>query len=446
MTTSIHRPKWQLKTDPACQFKWTWSTLFLNFGTTSSCHRCKHWEVTVENFMDFHNLPGKVSDREKMLQGQWPGNGCEYCKVVEEAGGVSERIGYINDLEMVPPENEINPEETHVTPRLLEVYFSNLCNMSCTYCSAKFSSVIQHENEKFGEFTKNGLEIYEWPDNPEYEKMRDMFWDWMDLHGQELYTLHVLGGEPLFQPEFEMFLDWFDKNPCPNLEWVIFSNLKHNTIRLVSQVERIQKLIDDGKLKAFQVNVSIDNYGKEAEYARHGIIWEQFVDNFTFLASQKWIGMQVQSTICPITVQSMWQLYDFILSFNDSRINLSWNTIQDPKWFNPSRFGTYCLDGIDKLIARLKQSPFPQHHNIPYLEGIRNQISKATCDPYEMIRFKTHLDELDVRRNLDWKSIYPDLAEHIEKNISTDDVLFQELKILGMPTGDQEVKNAKNSS
>ena len=152
--------------------------------------------------------------------------------------------------------------------------------------------------------------------------------------------------------------------------------------------------------------------------------------------------MQVQSTICPITVQSMWQLYDFILSFEDPRINLSWNTIQDPKWFNPSRFGTYCLDGIDKLIARLKQSPFTQHHNIPYLEGIRNQISKATCDSYEMIRFKTHLDELDVRRNLNWKKLYPDLAEHIEKNITTDDILFQELKIMGMPTGDQEVKKA----
>ena len=41
---------------------------------------------------------------------------------------------------------------------------------------------------------------------------------------------------------------------------IIFSNLKHNTIRLVSQVERIQKLIDDGKLKAFQVNVSMDNW------------------------------------------------------------------------------------------------------------------------------------------------------------------------------------------
>ena len=59
-----------------------------------------------------------------------------------------------------------------------------------------------------------------------------------------------------------------------------------------------------------------------------------------------------------------------------------------------------------------------------------------------MIRFKTHLDELDVRRNINWKKLYPDLAEHIEKNITTDDILFQELKIMGMPTGDQEVKKA----
>ena len=86
---------------------------------------------------------------------------------------------------------------------------------------------------------------------------------------------------------------------------------------------------------------------------------------------------------------------------------------------------------MDKLIARLKQSPFAQHHNIPYLEGIRNQISKATCDSYEMIRFKTHLDELDVRGNLDWKSIYPD-CRNIWKEYYTD-VLFQELKILNMP-------------
>jgi hypothetical protein len=71
-----------IKTNTACQFKWTWSTLFLSVGTSSSCHRCKGWDVT-NHMQDFHNHPGKLGDREKMLEGLWPGNGCEYCKKIE---------------------------------------------------------------------------------------------------------------------------------------------------------------------------------------------------------------------------------------------------------------------------------------------------------------------------------------------------------------------------
>ena len=80
-----------IKTKTSCQFKWSWSTIFLSEGTTSSCHRCKHWEFDLNTIENFHNLPGKISDREKMLNGEWPGNGCEYCKFVEEKEGKSER-------------------------------------------------------------------------------------------------------------------------------------------------------------------------------------------------------------------------------------------------------------------------------------------------------------------------------------------------------------------
>ena len=34
-----------IKTKTACQYKWTWSTVFLSTGTSSSCHRCKGWDV-----------------------------------------------------------------------------------------------------------------------------------------------------------------------------------------------------------------------------------------------------------------------------------------------------------------------------------------------------------------------------------------------------------------
>jgi hypothetical protein len=57
---------------------------------------------------DFHNHPGKIGDREKMLNGEWPGNGCEYCKKIEDVGGVSERTGYINDLLLSPKELSLN--------------------------------------------------------------------------------------------------------------------------------------------------------------------------------------------------------------------------------------------------------------------------------------------------------------------------------------------------
>ncbi len=40
-----------IETATACQFKWTWSTLFLSVGTSSSCHRCKGWDVS-ENMQE----------------------------------------------------------------------------------------------------------------------------------------------------------------------------------------------------------------------------------------------------------------------------------------------------------------------------------------------------------------------------------------------------------
>ena len=412
--------------DTACQFKWTWSTLFLNFGTTSSCHRCKHWPVTVDTIEDFHNIPGKVGDREKMLQGQWPGNGCEYCKVVEDAGGVSERQSYIKDQPYLPPEMREDPAATSVTPRLLEVYFSNLCNQACTYCSAKFSSVIDNENKKYGEITHSDLEVYRYENNPDYDIMREKFWNWMDRHGQSLYKFQILGGEPLYQPEFERCIEWFDKNPCPNLEWHIFSNLKHKTEKLEEQVERIGQLIRDRKLKSFQIVASMDNWGPEAEYARYGMNLAQWERNFLLLHNKRWVQMQVHSTITSLTTPTMWKLYDNIIKWENNDIMpwgkpkpifYSWNTIQDPKWMNPSIFGDYCVPEIDRLLRTLEGRNQTFNRNISYLEGIRQQLVSAQPNHYEMYRFRAHLDELDRRRNLDWRSIYPKLGDFVEQQL-----------------------------
>jgi hypothetical protein len=43
-----------------------------------------------------------------------------------------------------------------------------------------------------------------------------------------------------------------------------------------------------------------------------------------------------------------------------------------------------------------------------------------------MYRFRSHLDELDKRRNLDWKSIYPGLSEYV--NLQLHDYVFESKK------------------
>ena len=67
-----------IKKDPACLFKWTWSTIYLNSLRTASCHRTQLWPIDINNFDNFHNVPEKIVAREKMLDGEWPGHGCEY--------------------------------------------------------------------------------------------------------------------------------------------------------------------------------------------------------------------------------------------------------------------------------------------------------------------------------------------------------------------------------
>ena len=81
---------------------------------------------------------------------------------------------------------------------------------------------------------------------------------------------------------------------------------------------------------------------------------------------------------------------------------------------NPSVFGDYCVPEIDQLIRTLESRNQTFNRDISYLEGIRKQLVNAKPNKYELYRFRSHLDELDKRRNLDWKSIYPRLAEYVD--------------------------------
>ena len=409
-----------IKTATSCQFKWSWSTIFLSKGTSTSCHRCNHWEFDLSTIKDFHNLPGKVGDREKMLDGLWPGNGCEYCKKVEDAGGSSERTAWINKKDLIPPEILAGDlKATKVTPRLLEVYFTNVCNQACTYCTPQFSSVIEAEYKKHGPIAANpSYMIHKSVDN--YPLYLQKFWEWMVENSHHLYEFQTLGGEPMYQKEFDQCLDFFDKHPNPNLIWRIFSNLKHDEEKFKKKIQKVNDLIAKKKIREFHIVASQDCWGPQAEYARYGMDSKNWETNLRYCLSQG-VPVNIHMTISAITVPTLGDFIDKIYSLRQeykAGLWISSNTIVRPECLDPYIFGDKIAFYLEEAISKITDPNDKEQKEC--LEGILKGMNTSTLNVPQVIAFEKYLDAIDLRRNTNWRKLYPvisDIVKDVTENI-----------------------------
>jgi MoaA/NifB/PqqE/SkfB family radical SAM enzyme len=407
-----------IKTATACQLKWTWSTLFLNDGTTSSCHRVGRHLVALDNFDNFHNTPEKVDQRKTMLRGEWPqplpymqeDAGCRYCQKIEQAGGQSDRQFHIQIPNLVPKELENDPSAIIVTPKILEVYLNNACNLSCTYCEPALSSQIENENKKWGRFEKNGVLLDTFVTNRELTRAyTEKFFQWMENNSNELRRLHILGGEPLYQKDFYRILDFLEVHPNKNLELNIVTNLMIDSDKLRNLLERIKNMIAKKSMKRFDVTVSLDCWGPEQEYARRGIKLKTIEQNMEILLIHKWIYLNINSTLSALTLGTFYQLIEKINQWREQhKINHHFMSVTKPSYHNPDIFGSsFWEEAFAKAFEVMTQNDWQEQNAYRYLRGIESQISASQGRPNEVSKLVTHLDELDRRRGTDWRVIYP---------------------------------------
>jgi organic radical activating enzyme len=399
-----------IKTKTACQLKWTWSTISLYNGITKSCHRVDSDTITVDQFDTFHNTPKKLADRNLMLEGQWPTGGCEYCQRIEEAGGSSDRMFHSSIPDLAPPELDNNTTAINVTPRIVEVYFDNVCNMSCVYCWDGFSSQIQQENIKHGRFENNGVVI----DNHANKidnivELTERFWQWMDKNSTDLRRLHVLGGEPFFQRQFDQCLDFLSTHNNPNLELNIISNLKVPHKRLREYVEKIKLLIDEKRIARFDLTASIDCFGKEQEYVRFGIDLNQWQENFEYLVGQSWITLNINQTLSGLTMKTVPDLLKYINQFRTLREigHYFSTTVMTHKFLHPGIFGpNYFDDVFEEIYLNMPTETWQQKEAIKYMQGIQAQLNAGQRDQQLIIQLGIFLTEIDRRRNLNWRQVF----------------------------------------
>jgi hypothetical protein len=416
----------------ACQLKWTHSTVYLTDGISASCHKAGFGKYLADNGeINFHNTPNKIEDRRKMLRGEWPGNGCEHCKHIEEAGGESDRTIHLEmEGTTAPPELENDPEAVEVTPRILEVYWGNTCNQKCIYCAAHYSSQIHQEEKRFGVFEQGGIRLDhgQFTVNPNIERDTELLFKWFDNNLQKLHKIIVLGGEPFLQKETFRFIEMLERSSYPDLSLVFFSNHNVEHERFKGWMDRLEKLRKSGRLDKIQIFFSCDALGDEGEYVRTGLDLKLAIKNFEHILHHTKIEQGINSALTVTAVPGMPALVKYINECSKikpiywSMTKAANHNDEHRPYLYPGIFGSKINDwGLREAIDLfdVNTNGYPDSVKVnhkKFMQGNMMEFSGQTSDVLRLKQFRTYLDELDRRRGTDWTKIYPQMFE-IVKNL-----------------------------
>ncbi len=204
--------------------------------------------------------------------------------------------------------------------------FGNTCNFKCGYCHPRYSSRFLDEIKQFGPYTKNYTGKYDidWFIDKLYESEEDnpyieAWWKWWPEVSKTLNILRITGGEPTIHGSTYRLLDEINKNPMPNLELNINSNLGANPKLFDRFISKLKPIIEEKKVKEFKLFTSIDTWDKDkAEYIRNGLDIELFKRNFDkYLTEIKDSKLSLMITFNNLCVTNFDSLLEQILKWRE---------------------------------------------------------------------------------------------------------------------------------
>lgn len=276
-----------------CMAKWNQVSLHLPTGFTNSCYHPPLHKIDATKLNDnpaaLHNTIEKIKQRDQMLKGERP-EGCSYCWNIEDTGEMSDRHyrsgepWAMQDFEAVKQ----NPLSETWTPRYVEVNFNHACNFKCSYCSPQFSTTWGQETERYGEFPTtpphNAPEHFQGTRRPipnrEHNPYVQAFWKWWPELYKNLKHFRMTGGEPMMDNNTYKVLQYVIDHPKDDLHLNVTSNMCPPDDKLKAKYfNMVQKICLEQKVEHFMQFVSVDSWGKQAEYIRHGLNFNQMWDN-----------------------------------------------------------------------------------------------------------------------------------------------------------------------
>jgi hypothetical protein len=427
-----------------CMAKWHHTTIYLQTGETHSCYHPRPHKIPLEEVIidasALHNTSQKKLERLEMLNGGKP-SGCQYCWNIENMGDdyVSDRKE--RNVTIYTPERYMQIKkgawDQNINPEYIEISFGNECNFKCGYCHPKHSSAYHKEIKDFGPYTsvknhRNDIDwfkVYEEETNPYVEA----WWRWWPEVSKTLNILRITGGEPLLQSSTWRLLEDLDKNPLPNLELNINSNFGIKPVLIDRLVERVNKLIEENKIKSFKMFTSIDTWGAPAEYIRTGLdleLWERNLDKY--LSATK-LPITFMITFNILSVTTFQSLLEKILEWRkkykfvtEHKVRFDTPYLKEPLQYDMNilpkgEFMPYMYSHLEFIKKNVDDKNVEKFSSLEY-EKFRRVVDYMESTVYSDTKVKegrkdfyNWFTEYDRRRSVDFVTTFPTMIDFYNK-------------------------------
>lgn len=277
----------------------------------------------------------KLENVKKDLDNGIKNEHCCVCWHTEEKGELSWRqIG--NSIEMFG--------------KSIEIYFDNICDQACIYCSPKYSSKwfqeLKHVPDEYREFLNNNINDNTFNHTPKQNHktaiMNEIALAGKESQSHEVVAIILLGGEPLLSPQFtktnilEEIVETFYKHA--NIETRLRVTMITNANTPDSIIDKTLDICKNlhkkySKLK-ITAQLSIESTNKNAEFVRYGLDYSQFEKNLhKYLASDLKIGfsMAVNTVSFADTPNFLRKIFELSKDYN-KKIFFNFNLVYYPQF------------------------------------------------------------------------------------------------------------------
>jgi len=395
-----------------CVLKWFHQEMHLGSGLNHSCYHCPTHKIPENS--DLHNTPHKKEMRAMMLNGGKPDE-CSYCWQVEDLDLISDRQTlavqfFKHDPNIIAKATEAGLND--VFPKYLELSFTNKCQMKCSYCGPSFSSSWQKEIDEHGPYDLSQDEYY---NGNEYKETNspylERFWKWFPEAYNHLFVLRVTGGEPLLDSNTYRLLEYVKDNPREGMTFHCNSNLMITENRVRKYINLV-KDIPNTKLY-----VSIDSWGKQAEYIRHGLDIEHFEHNLHMVLANG-IEVGIMNTFNFLSIHNLEEFFFKMAELKNTYGDLL--TIDIPYMTSPEHLSAQISSDshISMLVDGLKTMENYSQFSTGEIQKFKKTVGWIRANRFKgekLIRhrkdFWAFVKQHDDRRGTDFKGTFPHLGQ-----------------------------------